>query len=237
MSHKATIYYHDIGDYLSREEKLAIIRKLGSVDNTDMQWQILTPNEHNDWINHRNNRFAEFISLAPEKKFDAKTESFFTTNVIAVSSNRDAWVYNFSRQAVAENMQRMIDFYNEQSKAFVETKGCNPLLQVEDFIDTDESKISWTVNLKKNIEKEVVHNFMPDARRIGMYRPFAKQWLYYDDPFIERPGLSRKLFPLPNIENIVICVSSSPNDGLSLLISDKIANLHFNGDTQCFPLY
>jgi predicted helicase len=33
---KATIYYCDIGDYLSREEKLAIIKKMGSVANPAM---------------------------------------------------------------------------------------------------------------------------------------------------------------------------------------------------------
>ena len=71
---KAKIYYRDIGDYLSREEKLEIIRKIGSVDSPDMQWQTLEPNEHNDWINHRNDKFGDFIPLEPEKKFDAKTK-------------------------------------------------------------------------------------------------------------------------------------------------------------------
>ena len=71
---KAKIYYRDIGDYLSREEKLEIVKKLGSVANPDMLWQELTPNEHNDWINHRNDKFGEFIPLAPEKKFDTRTQ-------------------------------------------------------------------------------------------------------------------------------------------------------------------
>ncbi|GHU13143.1 hypothetical protein FACS189441_0030 [Betaproteobacteria bacterium] len=231
---KAKIYYHDIGDYLSREEKLSIIKKLGSIENTP--WQTLTPNEHNDWINHRNDEFGEFIPLAPEKKFDAKTESFFTTYAVGVNTGRDAWAYNFSKQAVTSNMRRMIDFYNEQCKAFAEEKQNNPKLKMEDFIDTDESKISWTVNLKKDVEKNAKHNFVA-AQRIGMYRPFTEEWLYFDKPFIERPGLNSILFPTEKIENIIICISSNPNDGLSLLISDKIANLHFNGDTQCFPLY
>ena len=119
---KATIYYRDIGDYFSREEKLSIIKKLGSISNPDMQWQILKPNEHNDWINLRNDNFGEFIPLAPEKKFDGKTQSFFTANVVGVATGRDAWVFNFSKKKLVKNMQRMIDFYNEQSNAFAETK-------------------------------------------------------------------------------------------------------------------
>ncbi|MDR0940401.1 MAG: hypothetical protein LBN29_13845 [Mediterranea sp.] len=69
---KATIYYHDIGDYLSREEKLEILRKMGSIENPAMQWEVLHPNEHHDWINQRNEGFGEFIPLAPEKKMMGK---------------------------------------------------------------------------------------------------------------------------------------------------------------------
>ena len=33
---KATIYYHDIGDYLTREQKLATIREFGSIANPNL---------------------------------------------------------------------------------------------------------------------------------------------------------------------------------------------------------
>ncbi|WP_317172871.1 type ISP restriction/modification enzyme, partial [Flavobacterium chungangense] len=105
------------------------------------------------------------------------------------------------------------------------------------FIDTNPTKISWTVNLKKDLEKNKIQEMNLEELKISSYRPFFKQILYFDKPFIERPGLNSKLFPNQKINNIVICVSPSPNDGLSLLITDEIANLHFNGDTQCFPLF
>lgn len=232
---KATIHYHDIGDYLSREEKLAIIKKFQSVDK--LTWKTLQPNEYGDWIRLRNDAFNNFIPLEPEKKFDLRTQTFFNTNVIGVSTNRDAWVYNFSKNAVTSNMQRMIAFYNEQQKAFALAKQKNSKLNIEEFIDTDETQISWTVNLKKDLEKGVNHCFRGSELRIGLYRPFTKENLYFDKPFIERPGLNSSLFPNDELQNIIICVSPSPNDGLSLLITNGIANLHFNGDTQCFPLY
>ena len=134
-------------------------------------------------------------------------------------------------------MQRMIAFYNEQQKAYKEAKILNPQLTVENFVNSDAAKISWTVNLKKDIENGAVHSFLFNKTRISVYRPFTKQYLYFDRPFIERLGLSSMFFPNPKFRNIVICISPSLNDGLSLLISDTIANLHFNGDTQCFPLY
>jgi predicted helicase len=151
---KATIYYRDIGDYHSREEKLAIVKKLGSVANSDMQWQILKPNEHNDWINLRNDSFGELIPLAPEKKFNGKTQSFFTTYAVGVNTGRDAWAYNFSKQKLSNNMENMIAFYNEQSKTYNEARQKNQNLEVEDFIDTDESKISWTRFLRNSIRKK-----------------------------------------------------------------------------------
>ena len=57
---KAEIFYHDIGDYLSREEKLEIVKKFRFVGNSAMQWKKLTPNEHGDWINLRNESFDTF---------------------------------------------------------------------------------------------------------------------------------------------------------------------------------
>ena len=232
---KATIHYHDIGDYLSREEKLAIIKKFQSVGK--LTWKTLQPNEYGDWIRLRNDAFNNFIPLEPEKKFDLRTQTFFNTNVIGVSTNRDAWVYNFSKNAVTSNMQRMIAFYNEQQKAFALAKQKNSKLNVEEFIDTDETQISWTRALRKDVEKGNQHDFKESEMRVGLYRPFTKENLYFDKSFIESPGLSSQLFPNDELQNIIICVSSSPNDGLSLLIANGIANLHFNGDTQCFPLY
>lgn len=234
---KAEIFYHDIGDYLSREEKLSILKKSHSIQNKAMGWKKLEPNEHGDWINQRNDSFDEFIPIQPAKKFDAQSQSFFETYAIGVATNRDSWVYNFSEKAVEKNMMAMIDFYNEQRKDFQKAKEQNINLKIEDFISTDDKKISWTVNLKKDLEKNKKNSFSEKEKRIGMYRPFQKQNLYFHKPFIERPGINPQLFPNEKLENLVICASPSLNDGLSVLISNALANLHFNGDSQCFPLH
>jgi len=234
---KAVIHYYDIGDYLTREEKLAIISKLASVSNSTMHWQILEPNDHGDWLNKRTDIFQTFIPIEPAKKFDLKAKSFFNTYVIGISTNRDAWVYNFSKKEIEQNMSQMIEFYNQQQVKYAEARKKNSDLKVEDFVDSDPKKISWTRALRKNVEKVVVHKYEDDELRLSMYRPFCKQILYFDKPFLESPGLNSVLFPNANLKNLVICVSPSANEGLSILITDQIANLHFNGDTQCFPLY
>lgn len=231
----AKIHYYDIGDYLSREDKLKTIDRFGSIES--IQWTIIAPNEHGDWLNKRSELFKLHIPLKPEKKFDTKAKSVFNTFAIGLASNRDAWVYNFSKQAVARNMSAMIDFYNQQQQAYQQAVKQNPDLSVEDFIDTDPAKISWTVNLKRDVERKIAHLYKDDIR-YSMYRPFSKHWLYYDKPFIERIGISPKLFPTTQHKNLVICVSCiSDNNGLSVLLTDCIPDLHSVGDSQCFPLY
>lgn len=65
---KATIYYHDIGDYLKRSEKLGILNSFKDISNSKIDWKILKPNENNDWLNQRSDLFSSFISIEPEKK-------------------------------------------------------------------------------------------------------------------------------------------------------------------------
>ena len=236
-SKKATIHYHDIGDYLSREEKLAIVKKFATVSNDAMQWKTLSPNEHGDWISQRNDVFDTFIPMDPEKKFELKTQTFFNTYAVGVNTGRDAWTYNFSTGQVETNMKKMISFFNEQQIAFSEAVRNKKKLTVEEFIDTNPLKISWTRSLRDDVSKNLKHSFDNADIVVSSYRPFCKQKLFFNRAFNEAIGLSPKFFPNQKTNNIVICVSPSPNDGLSLLIADKIANLHFNGDTQCFPLY
>ncbi|MDR1594426.1 MAG: hypothetical protein LBS43_08100 [Prevotellaceae bacterium] len=132
---KAKIFYHDIGDYLSREQKLKIVKDFGSIAN--MPLDELHPNEHGDWLNQRNDIFSSFIPLAPEKKFDAKAQSFFLANIVGIATGRDAWVLNFSKKKLTGNMQRMIDFFNQQSEDYATARKENPKLEVENFIDTN----------------------------------------------------------------------------------------------------
>jgi predicted helicase len=104
---KAKIYYHDIGDYLSREEKLTIIKNYGSVANPKIKWRTLTPNEHGDWLNQRNDVFDTFISLEPNKKFNLKCQSYFVVHSLGTATNRDSWVYNFSKKELTKNIKKL----------------------------------------------------------------------------------------------------------------------------------
>ena len=106
---KAAIHYHDIGDYLTREQKLKMVKDFRSISSQKLEWQIITPNEKVDWINQRDGVFDNLIPLAPEKKFALNAQSVFSTYAIGVATNRDAWVSGFSKDKVTSNMRSMID--------------------------------------------------------------------------------------------------------------------------------
>ncbi len=237
---KEKIFYSDIGDYKNRTEKLNILRKAKSIENIDFTQ--ITPNEAGDWISMRNDEFAEYIPINPEKKFDTNSQSFFNTFVIGVGANRDTWVYGFSREKVKGNVSRMIDFYNGERKNYHEktkklVKEDKP--KVENILSSDTKKISWTRGLRRKVESNTEISFTEESIIEGLYRPFCKQNLYFDSMLIEYPSHWKQYFPTKNHPNIVIMVGGSAcrRDG-AIFISRNVTDLNnFDGGTQCFPLY
>ena len=216
------IFYHDIGDYLNREEKLRKITQAQSYRGLD--WTSITPNEKHDWINQRDGLFDTLLPFTPEKKFDAKAKSVFSTYSNGLKTNRDAWVMGFSKEQVSENMQAMIAFYNQQIE--------------KEVISEDKTQISWTRALKKDLSKATKHTFDTEAFVENLYRPFCKQQLYNHRPFIESPGLWNKLFPTPHHKNLVICVSGvGGRSEFCTLIADMVPCFDYLEKSQCFPLY
>jgi predicted helicase len=235
---KAAIFYHDIGDYLNREKKLEIIKTFVSVSSSDMKWVTLTPNEHGDWINLRNDVFSTLIPLEPDNKFDAGCMSFFTTYSNGTVTSRDAWVYNFSKTNLFKNMEAHISFYNQQVDAYQKAKQKNSTLDVDSFKNNDAQKIAWSSSLVDNLRRGNKVAFEKESVRIAAYRPFTKQFIYIGDKMIHRPAIFKQFFPSPSLKNLLICVEG-PSSGkdFSCIITDCIPDFHLNALTQRFPLY
>ncbi len=225
------IKYYNIGDYIkSGREKLDIINKLNSILSGGIEWQTVIPNEKSDWINQRDGVYDNFVSLYSEKKFNLKAQSIFSTNVIGVATNRDAWVSNFSKENIEINMKNMISFYNEQRHLYATSNNKE--------LNTDPTKISWTVNLINDAKKGVSHEYDSSQYVVENYRLFNKINLYYHRPFIERPGIWNRIFPAANTENVVISVTGiGARKEFSPLITNIIPNLHLVENAQHLPLY
>ena len=237
-TNKAIIHYHDIGDYLNREEKLSILSKFRTVNNSKIDWQILSPNEEGDWISQRNNIFGTFTPIDAEKKYDTNTKTYFLTYSLGLATGRDAWVYNYSKNQLIQNVQKSLSFYKEQLEKYKIEKFENNDLEVDSFIDTDPTKLSWNRNLKDDLGKFNEVLFSNEAFVLGLYRPFCKQNLYFDRAYNAMIYQNKKLFPKPKTVNRVICVTGlGASKDFSVIISDMITDLQTQMNGQCFPLF
>lgn len=227
---KATIYYHDIGDYLSREQKLKKISEFGSVDSSELQWEIVAPNEKGDWINQRGGIFDSLIILGDKEDKNNKQVVFVPFYSRGLATARDAWCYNSSSESLNANIKRSMDFYNDQryqlSKGFIKD------------VEYDLTQISWTTSvLNLALKNQEITQDKIGEKVISLYRPFFKQIGYYSRFWNERVYQLPKLFPTSKYKNLVICVKGIGDKDFSCLIADCIPDLQviFNG--QCFPLY
>ena len=230
------IYYHDIGDYLTREEKLATIAELGCIDGITAQhgWQEITPDAHHDWLGQRDTDFERYISLGDKKDKGAIT--VFKNYSMGIKTNRDAWVYQFSVSLLKDNMNRMINFYNHETTRFQTVYTDNKALEVEDFINPDESQISWSRALRSDLKRGKSHHFDVAAMTVGLYRPFTKQNLYFDRAFVNDVALIPKIFPQKEAANQAISITGrGATKEFSALITDEIPDLEMISKGQCFP--
>jgi len=236
---KAVIRYNDIGDYLSREEKLSIIQKYKSISNEKMNWNVLAPNDFGDWLSKRNDAYSLFLPIDPEKKYDLKSQSFFLTYSLGLATGRDSWVYNYSRSKLTDNLIRTIDFFNGKSAALKSAKRGLDSVDVEEFTNTDTKQISWNRNLKQDLVAGKLHSFNKEDIVVGNYRPFCKNNLYFNKDLNAMLYQNKRLFPSSNIENFVICVSGLGGTKLNTtLISSHLTDLNcLDAGTQCFSLY
>ncbi|OOC33817.1 helicase [Helicobacter pylori] len=242
----STIHYYDIGDYLKREEKL---NRLANFTNLDaIAFETITPNDKGDWINQRNDDFEKLIPLKRDKKLKI-FDTIFDLNSNGVASGHDPWVYNFSPKILTQSVQTCIETYNADLKRFNEvfreafkqrTKGIKSADRYKHLNDkeitTDKTKIAWTCGLKQGfIRNENLPESGMERIRLALYRPFNKQWLYWDKDLINRQGRFSKIFPDKGARNVVI--NTGVGKAFSALISSEIPCTDLLFHNQAYPLY
>lgn len=240
-----TIFYYEVEDYLKREAKLHLLANFENLES--VSFKEITPNDKGDWINQREDGFEKLIPL----KRDKKNDSIFDINSLGVATNRDPWVYNFSPNILKQSVQKCIDTYNADLKRFnarfreafkQRTKGVKSAELYKHLNDqeitTDKTKIAWTRGLKTNLIKNKNLQESHEKRiRLAMYRPFNKQWLYWDKDWIHRQSQFSKIFPDKSARNVVINTGVGNGNDFSALVSDFISDYSLISPTQAYPLY
>ena len=230
---KADIHYHDIGDYLSREKKLATIDRYQSVFSEILRdkWQKIEPNPQNDWINQRRVFPKSFIPITKDKN------SILPDMTLGIVAGRDAWVYNFSASKLRDNMRNTIRFYNREVDRYRASGKTLSGSQLADFTNNNPKQISWTHKLRENLSRYKHYDYKPVAESIGLYRPFQKQRLYFDSFFIERPRQFHRMLPSDQKNKFLTFISRGTTTDFSVLMTDCLADLHILGTNACIPLY
>lgn len=233
---KADIYYHDIGDYLSREEKLAIIADFKSCMSSKFPVTVLKPNEYNDWLNQRNGKFEDLLLIGDKKNKNNYNTLFCDFYSNGLKTQRDTWCYNFSEKRLETNMQHTIAFYNDTLSQYQQTL---KRAGKEKFVfDTDTTKISWTRATKQNFSKQITYAFNNKKIITSMYRPWCKTYLYYDKHLNEMTYQMPRLFPTGQEKNLLICVSGvGVSKNFTVIMTDRVTDVQLQQNGQCFPLY
>ncbi len=243
----SAIHYYEVEDYLKREAKLHLLAGFENLES--VRFKEITPNDKGDWINQRNDDFEKLIPLKRDKKL--QNPSIFDLNSGGVVSGRDPWVYNFSPNALKQSVQNCIDTYNADLKHFNErfresfkerTKGVKKAVLYKHLNDqeitTDKTKIAWTRSLKKEFIKNTnLPKSGMERVRLALYRPFNKQWLYFDKNLNEEQSQLPKIFPDKSARNVVINTSLMPSRNFSCLIANEITDTQTMANNQAYPLY
>ncbi len=228
---KAVIHYHDIGDYLTREQKLKMVKDFRSISSQNLDWQIIMPNEKADWINQRDGVFDNLILLGDKKNCKQTVFSIFSAGDI---THRDVWCYNSSSKSLSMQMQTAITTFNQEASKCTEAKTINEIVTL---VNADPTQIKWDQKLFEHVLKGIRHTFDSNKIRLTLYRPYFKQWLYYDKAFNWSQYQLPKLFPTPTTENLLICLSGVGNKSFSCLMTNAMPDYQIQFNSQCFPLY
>jgi predicted helicase len=231
-SEHGKIYFHDIGDYLTREEKLSKTESFVSIGGIN-EWKEITPDDHGDWLNQRDSSFDSYVAIGSKRK--EMTNAIFSLYSAGIKTNRDSWCFNYSKEAVSENMASTIGFYNSEIDRYKENALGSSVLE---FINYDSTKISWDAAQKTGIQKFRYGCFDATGLNRCLYRPFSQGWMYVDRFFNNRVYQMPNIFPREGMFNLIISVEGNWKcDGYLALISNRIFSQLPDGGNQCFPLY
>ena len=235
-SEHGKIYLHDIGDYLSQNDKLERISEFVSIDGITAAkgWKTIVPDAYNDWVGQRDDSFYEFMSLGDKK--DKAATVLFNTYSRGLETNRDAWCYNSSKEKLSINMKSMIEFYTSELRRYKDTRQEMTKAEIDSFINTDTTKISWNRSLKADLGKGKSYTFKAKKLTHSLYRPFSSVWGYYSHGVNAYLNKMPQIFPETGVENRAICLTIAGKNDFTAIITEQLPDLHLIGDAQCFPL-
>ena len=235
------ILFCDIGDYLDREAKLEAVQQFGSIRGIKKAdgWTQITPDSKHDWLDQRDPKFDQFLMIGSKEKQDELNERIFLNYSRGVATTRDAWCCNFSARTLEASIRSMIGFYNSEVERLQQELPGTSQESINDFVNNDPKKISWTRALKADLSRGKLLEFGGGRIIPAMYRPFTREWLYFSRRLNEMVYQMPQIFPHADAENRLICVTGiGAKGGFSAMMVAMVPDLNLlAAGAQCFPLH
>ena len=232
------IFYARVDEFWRKEEKYNYLNSKKHYQNVD--WEQITPDSRYTWLTEGlHTEFDTFLPMGTKKakaQKGAAVDVIFKTYCRGVTTNRDAWVYNFNRDTLSENVRRTIEYYSLQALRWEDREDREA--DIIDFVESDLTQIKWDRELRQHLQRGRPAEYAQDKVRVALYRPFTRSNLFFDRVLNNCVYLFPSIFPTSETENQAICVSP-PGTKLSFhaLMVNVIPDLHITGDSQCFPFY
>ncbi len=233
---RAQICYARMPEDWRRGQKTNQLERWGTVDG--VKWREITPDTRNTWLTAgQQDDYSSLLPLGNKiDKGSLETKSIFRIFSLGVASNRDSYVYNSNPAIVRKTMRRCIELYSQALALYKSIKGERPAPDA--FVSTDDPEIKWTRQTKESLRNLEQTEWDASSLRPASYRPFRKLTLYFQDFWNEERYKQYRLFPNKNSKNVLICINQNLASGtLYTLATDCIPDLHFTGDSQCFPFF
>ncbi len=241
----ATIHYHRCEELWRKEDKYRHLEEREQVNRSE--WKELLPSDSHTWLTGGMASEFDLLPIMGSKsaqKKHAEEAALFHIHSLGVTTNRDAWSYNFDKQQLAEQMKETIGIYNDHVARWLALRSDQRKRSyVDGFVENDPTKISWSRDLKLDLVREQPAKYADSKVRTSLYRPFCKQYLFYDRILNEEPRQFERIFPERSGfgGNCVVVVSDHGHRAaFSVLASDAIPECHLCAPSdafQSFPFY
>ncbi|HXR66832.1 MAG TPA: type ISP restriction/modification enzyme, partial [Ktedonobacteraceae bacterium] len=237
-----TIYYYRMPEDWTKLEKLDFLKEPKNVTNVD--WFQLNPDINHTWITEGlYPEFSSFLAIGDKiAKFSLDNEIpvIFKSYSPGAQTNRDNWMYDFDKNHLASKAKSMIEVYNAELSRWI--RAGSPK-DIDNFVLNDETKIKWSSRLKERFARKIEATFAETSLRAALYRPFTRQYLYFDTIMTHRQGTFPRIFPTveSESENIVIGIVGIGSTHQTFFAAHQIVDVKCgisgNAATQCFPYY
>ncbi|KIM18358.1 helicase [Apilactobacillus kunkeei] len=221
------LHYYDIGDYLTREDKLKKLQDNNSVKS--INWKEIFPDKNNDWINQRDENYEQYTSMYNKNDLN---NSVYQDQLTGVNTGRDAWVSGFSKEKTINISKKLVSNYESEMRRLSNVTNASERIKQ---VNMESDFISWTRGLKKDFSKGKhlsleIKNVIP-----FMYRPFTKKWIINEKKLMEMPS---RYFDINDETGMNIYIQGQGmSRPFSAIITELLPSFHFNGTGKGFPMY